>query len=75
MRCDLSFWDVQTSADAFLDGEIANLTVFTRDYSITYAILRIVYDKSYRVDRSVEGCGNIQIEFVSSNKTLIIHGY
>ena len=36
---------------SFADSEIRNLTFFTRVYSITYSRVRIVRDKSYRVDR------------------------
>ena len=36
---------------SFADGESWNLTFFTRVYSITYTRVRIVCDKSYRVDR------------------------
>ena len=51
-RIRLSFWRMTTSADFLLIRRcrILKHDIYTRVYSITYARVRIVYDKSYRVD-------------------------
>ena len=48
---------------SFADGEIWNLTFFARVYSIAYTGVRIVCDKSYRVDRPLQVARDLMLLF------------